>query len=70
MTKWESLWNSFGELMDKLPGAIEEAVGGGVEGATASQVSNGNVILRGHFKSLKINGYTIRVPDHVLRGKK
>jgi hypothetical protein len=69
MKRWDAFWVSFNGLFDKLPGAIEDAIEGGVDGATVSQVSNGHIVLRGKFKSLKINGFTVRIPRHVLDGK-
>ena len=70
MKRWDSFWASFNDLMSKLPGVIEEAVEGGVDGASTSIVANGHVILKGKFKSLNINGHVIRVPEFVMSGSK
>lgn len=67
--RWDAMWKSFDEMMAKLPGAIDEAIEGGVDGATVTQVSNGHVKLRGKFKSIEINGTTVRVADWVMMGK-
>ena len=68
MSKWDSLWKKFDDLMAALPGAIKEAVEEGRDGVTTSVINNGDVVLRGKFRSLRINGYKVRVPDYVLKG--
>jgi hypothetical protein len=69
MKAWDSFWKKFDALMDAMPDAIEDAASGGVPGVVSTQITNGHVSVNGHLKSLKINGYTVRVPEHVMRGK-
>ena len=68
MSKWDRFWSKFGALFDDMPGVFEEAVEGRIDGVTVSQVNNGHIQLRGKFKSLRINGYEVRVPEKVMRG--
>lgn len=70
MMKWDSFWQSFDAMMGKLPGAVDEALRDGRGGAWTSHIVNGDVTLEGRFTSLRINGYAVRVPGHVMRGKK
>lgn len=64
--KWDKFWEDFNRLMDQLPGVINES--GGIDGTTIVRSNNGHVELKGKFKSLKINGRTIRIPKEVLEG--
>lgn len=64
--KWDSFWEDFNRLMDQLPGVINES--GGMDGVTTLRSTNGHIELKGKFKSLNINGRTIRVPKEVMEG--
>ena len=63
---WKKFWGHFDNMMDELPNVIDEAK---KSGASEVTISDGDIDIRGKFNSLKINGYTIRVPDKVMKGK-
>lgn len=77
--KWDEFWKRFDTTMDALPDAIDEMVdkldsmvagsGCGVYDVHSVDINNGEAILTGRFKSIRINGFLIKVPAHVLEGK-
>ena len=70
MSAWDSMWKAFDKMMAALPGAIEEARSGRIEGVTVTSNDDGHLNLSGKFKSIRVNGYQLRVPSYVMRGEK
>lgn len=69
MTKaWEKFWGRFDFAMKVLPEAMDEAMAGGIPDSIIMTSINGDVVLRGRIKSLRINGKLIRFPAGVLEG--
>lgn len=67
--KWDAFWRGMGSVMDLLPGAVDEMTQEGVTGPYRTvHITNGDVVIRGPIKSLRINGYLVRVPKHVMEG--
>jgi hypothetical protein len=66
----DQFWARFDRLMNDLPGAVDEAFANPMKSTMASiTVKKGHATLNGEFKSLRINGYEVRVPEHVMRGE-
>lgn len=73
----KKFWETFDSLMKKVGGLYVD-VDDLVNTATSSKfdlgdrgvvviINNGEIDIKGHIESLKINGYTVRVPDYVLK---
>jgi len=63
--EWDRFWDSFDKMMSALPAMVDKAVASGTRKVT---ISNGDIVLRGNFKSLRINGRLIRIPKEILEG--
>lgn len=70
MIAWDKFWVRFDAMMDAVPDMVDEAVEGAIPGMVSTQITDGHVVINGEVQSLKINGYQVRVPSHVMRGAK
>lgn len=69
MKIWNKFWENFDNLFQLLPLAIEDFKRDGDPSSSVVEINNNNIEIHGTFQSLKINGYKVKVPDKVLRGK-
>jgi len=61
------LGDVIGDVVDAACELVDKTVSSEDYGVTNTSITNGHVVINGSIKSLKINGYVIRVPDKVLR---
>lgn len=66
MKKWNKFWEKFDSLFDDMEEAIEDFStnyqSSSSNGATI-QNNNGNVVIAGNIKLLKVNGKVIKLDD-------
>lgn len=68
--KWNRFWERFERAMNALPDAIDEAVDEGIPNGTVMNSVDGHIQIIGRIRSLRINGFLVRVPDHVMKGRR
>ena len=71
MKAWDKMWQKFEEMMNLLPDAIDESLASmsSTIGQTKVTIHHvGHVVITGRVDSLTINGFTIRLPNHVKSG--
>jgi len=60
---WTNFWKAFEKLMEDIPSWVSGE-------SSEITIDNNNISINGNFKSLKINGFTIKVPSGVMKRRK
>ena len=71
MKAWDRMWEKFNEAFDLLPEAIDESIAEMSTTIASTKVTihePGHVTITGKIESLHINGFLVRVPNHVMFG--
>ena len=69
MKAWDKMWQKFDEAFDLMPKAMDEMLDTLDTFSTKVTIHEpGHVTITGKIESLHINGFLVRVPNHVMFG--